>query len=571
MSGQQMIDPTPEKQAYYDNFLAQKNGYSSNNYQSGYGIGYGANVSNGFNNFNDANAVRTELDRVNTVMGNRTQYGLSNDSYKSYYDRLNSAISPATNAQNAANAAQTNYQNQQSQNNANYQNQYNQYNNQINQAGQNYQNSEAYKNYNSMMNATIDDIAAKYGFDFSRDYAKQQAEAEAQALRDANANASRQNKSQNELNLATIDSNLMNMAEGLDRDYFQQGLAQQQNQVNSGLNAGIASDQNLRLQMARQAEMGSAYRDANLGIMQENQRYTNEDLALIEALGTINQQALAREDALYNERLQQGYDILSNDRNYYMNAADMEWGQSRDLVNQYLQQQNNLTNNYQWQSAFDYNGMRDQVADSQWAQEFFQNQLQQSLANEQYREQFNYQQGRDQVADNQWQQSFDWSKLMDEAGLTGLYNGQRTLDGQQFDWAKLVDQAGLTGLFNGQKTWDRQLAEAELALQRASLAASRSYGGSGSGRSSSSASSSSSSNSLADAYKQYSAAKTGNTVAQSKLGTQGAAAYNAVKTNKVSNKSLTDKYVEALGDGAIAPSTTTSLDKLVNMWNVLKR
>lgn len=156
--------------------------------------------------------------------------------------------------------------------------------------------------------ATIDDIAKKYGFDYSRDYAKRQAEAEAQAKRNAVADAQRKNSTNKQENLKAIDNNLMNMADSLDRNYFQQYMQQAQNQTNNGLNAGIAADQDLRLAMARQAEMGGAYRDANLGRMQENNRFTNDELRLAESLGLINQEALAREDSLFNDRLQQGFE-----------------------------------------------------------------------------------------------------------------------------------------------------------------------------------------------------------------------------------------------------------------------
>ncbi len=392
---------------------------------------------------------------------------------QSYYDQF-TAQRNQQQARFQANTAQNRYNNQAQINKNNYQNQTNNYNNQINQARDNYYASPEYRNYNNMMDATINDIAKKYNFDFSREYANRQAEAEAQALRDANANAQRQNQSQNELNTASINANLMNMAEGLDRNYFQQMIGQSQNQVNSGLNAGIAADQDLRLQMARQAEMGGAYRDANLGLMQENQRYTNEDLRLIEALGTINQQAQARAESLYNDRLLQGYDILNTDRNFALGAAQNAWGQSNDLVNQYLNQQNAATNNYQWQQAFDYGQYQDAIQNSQADRNFYQDII------------------NNQMANRQWQQQFDWNKVLDEANLTGRYNGNPT-------WDRILDEAELTGMFNGKNTWARQLAEAQLALQRQQLAS----GGSGGGRGSSSAAAQSSASSLANDYAQF--------------------------------------------------------------------
>lgn len=580
MRGEQMIDPTPVKQAYYDRFRAEAQGYNPNNFQKGYGIGDALNVSGGFDRFNDANAVRQELDRVNTVMQNRSNYGLGNDAFQSYYQKLQSAIAPELQAQQRSQDALSRFEEQYAQARQNFENQFNQYNQRIDNARNDFYNGKAYQNYQRMIDATIDDIAKKYGFDFSREYAERQAEAEAQALRDANADAQRKNKSQNELNLAAIEAGLMNMAEALDRNYFQQMMQQQQNQVNTGLNAGIAADQDLRLQMARQADMASSYRDANLGRMQEQQRFTNEELRLIEALGTINQQAKARAEALYNDRLMMGYDILSQDRNFALGAANTEWGWTNDLVNQYLNQQGRLTDNYQWQSAFDYNAMRDIIGDTQFDRELFLRQQAQSLAADQWAKEFERLLNRDAVSDSQWQQQFDWNKLMDEAGLTGYYNNQRTLQGQQFDWSKIVDEAGLTGLYNGQKTWERQLAEAELALQRMSLA-SRSSGGGGSRSSTSSGStktSSSAKSTASNLYQQYKQDKLGTPLNATdayyiqrlnNLGPDLINKYTQLKSGPRA-KSSTEKITEALIDNYLAPPGTAPIDKVRNYLNALR-
>lgn len=587
MRGEKMIEPTPVKQAYYDRFRAESQGYNPNNYQKGYGIGDALNISGGFNRFNDTNSVRQELDRVNTVMQNRSKFGLGNDAFQSYYQKLQSAIAPELQAQQRAQDALSRFESQYAQARQNFENQFNQYNQRIDSVRNDFYKGKAYQNYQRMIDATIDDISKKYGFDFSREYAERQAEAEAQALRDANADAQRKNKSQNELNLAKIDAGLMNMAEALDRNYFQQMMQQQQNQVNTGLNAGIAADQDLRLQMARQADMASSYRDANLGRMQEQQRFTNEDLRLIEALGTINQQAKARAEALYNDRLMMGYDVLNQDRNFALGAANTEWGWANELVNQYLNQQGRLTDNYQWQSAFDYNAMRDIIGDTQFDRDLFLRQQSQSLAADQWAKEFERSLNRDAVSDRQWQQQFDWNKLMDEAGLTGYYNKQRTLQGQQFDWSKLVDEAGLTGMYNGEKTWERQLAEAELALQRMSLASRGSGGGGGGGGrrtrykspgSTKSSSPSSAKSTASDLYQRYK---------QDKLGTplNATDAYYMKRLNNLGQdlmntyaqlkngprvKSSTDKITEALMDSYLAPQNTPPIDKVRNYLKALR-
>lgn len=429
---------------------AVQKGYNKANFQSGYGIGDLSNVTGGFNAFNDSNALRNEIGRMNTVMGNRTQYGLANDGFQSYYDKLNSAYQPFTQAENKATQAQTAFNTQQTAAQQSYLDAFKQFDNKITQANDSYKQGPGYTGYIDSMNQTVDSIASKYGFSFNRDAARQQAESEAQALRDANAHAARQNESANKLNTGKIDANLMNMAEGLDRNYFQKMMQQQQNQVNGGLNAGIASDQDLRLQMARQAEMGGAYRDANLGKMSEQERFTNDQLRLTEALGTINQQALAREQGLMSDFEKQMYDVISNDRNFYQGAANMEWGQSQDLVNQYLGQQDRLTSNFQADRAFDYGALRDIIGDTQFDRNLAQQQFGQQASNDQWAQEFQRMLSRDNVQDGQWNQQFDWNALMDAAGLTGNFNGGRTLAGRasdlnqsQFDWSKQMDQAGL--------------------------------------------------------------------------------------------------------------------------------
>jgi hypothetical protein len=178
----------------------------------------------------------------------------------------------------------------------------------------------------SQVDLTIDDIASKYGFDFSSDYAKKQAAAEAQAKRNTYNNSLNRAGSQRDQNLQAIDNRLVEQSQALEHDYFQQYLQQQQALSNAGLNAGIASDQNLRLNMAQQGAMGGAFRDANLGRMQVNQNFTNEDARLREALGLVNQEELAYADRLLNNLRQQGFQNL-------MTHNGMQWGQQMDWAN----------------------------------------------------------------------------------------------------------------------------------------------------------------------------------------------------------------------------------------------
>ena len=399
---------------------------------------------------------------MNQVMQNRSNYGLDSTAFQGYLDKLNISNQPFQ---------------QQQQN--------------ITQARDAYQNSQAQADAQKWNNATIQDIAAKYGFDYSRDYAKQQAEAEAQALRNANMDAQRRNVSNRDTSLASIDANLMNQAEAMDRNYFQQMMGQQQNQVNAGLNAGIAADQDLRLQMARQAEMGASYRDANLGRMRVNENFNLDDIRLAEAMGLIDQQALAREDSLYNDRLMQGFGQLMNEREMANSLDQQMWGRSQAEIDRALNQQNVLRQAGQWQTAFDYGAERDRIGDQQWQQQFDWGKLI-DTAN---------QTGMFNGERNLAGQQFDWGKVMDEAGLMGVLNGQRTLPGQQFDWSKVVDQHGMN------------LADKQFALQQQQAAAanaarlSRGGGGGGGSRSSGGRSGSSapspSAQSVNDLYRQY--------------------------------------------------------------------
>lgn len=144
------------------------------------------------------------------------------------------------------------------------------------------------------------------------------------------------------------------------------------------------------------------------------------------------------------------YDVISNDRNFYQGAANMEWGQSQDMVNQFLAQQDRLTSNYQADRQFDYGALRDIIGDTQFDRTLAQQQFEQAAGNEQWATEMQRMLQRDAVSDQQWNTEFDWNALMDAAGLTGNFNGGRTLAGKasdlnqsQFDWSKQMDQAGL--------------------------------------------------------------------------------------------------------------------------------
>lgn len=93
---------------------------------------------------------------------------------------------------------------------------------------------------------------------------------------------------------------------------------------------------------------------------------------------------------------------------------------------------------------------------------------------------FNYRSSRDLIADEQYQQTF--AENARQFGMT--YALQKAQD----DWQKLQGEAQLTGMYNGQATLDKigmdrdyQMAQAQLGLQRAAAARAASGGGGGGG------------------------------------------------------------------------------------------
>lgn len=138
--------------------------------------------------------------------------------------------------------------------------------------------------------ATVKDLSNKYGFDYSRNYAARQAETEAQARRD-----------QTQSNLRQVDAGVRQGVQGIDQNYFQQLMNTNQGMANRGMNAGVSQDAQTRLGMSQQAELGQLYTAA------QNQRFQlNNDLTRIE------DERLAREESLYQQRLAQAFDQIQN-------------------------------------------------------------------------------------------------------------------------------------------------------------------------------------------------------------------------------------------------------------------
>ena len=197
--------------------------------------------------------------------------------------------------------------------------------------------SQARKNWERWLNATVNDLARKYGFDFSRGYAERQAEAEAARARAAYQDSLRRTQADYEQRLAQIEQGIRDAVRGLEQNFFTNMLQQQQAQANTGINAGIAADQNLRLGMAAQRALADVYGQANLDRARAARDWSLESQRLREALDLVEQERLARAEQLYQDLLQRGYSMLQQERGAAQSAAQLEWQIIADQIAQELQ------------------------------------------------------------------------------------------------------------------------------------------------------------------------------------------------------------------------------------------
>jgi hypothetical protein len=196
-----------------------------------------------------------------------------------------------------------------------------------------YKNGKEYKNAEKLQGMTIDDIAKKYGFDFSKGYADRQAETAAQAQRNVYNAQSRENKSANEINMQRISNNYDSAAGDLDKGYFQQFLGTKQGQANRGLNAGIAANQNLQLAMNKQGEVADLWKQRNTNTQEESMRFANQNQTISEALAQVEKEKYANAENIYQNLLSKGYDILSSDRASANQWADSAWNRTAFDIN----------------------------------------------------------------------------------------------------------------------------------------------------------------------------------------------------------------------------------------------
>src|SRR5690625_1542586 len=167
-------------------------------------------------------------------------------------------------------------------------------------------------NYRTEM-TTIRDLEKKYGFDYSRDYAERQAEVLAQAQRDAIESA--RERAQYETESAQVN---------LEHDFFNQYLQQRQGMADTGLNAGIAAERDLRLGMDRQHAMADILANAQL--------YNQE---LDRNAATIDKEELAYAEQLFNDRLAQAFGMS-------MDASRFEQSENQFQAQAQMQQRQQL-------------------------------------------------------------------------------------------------------------------------------------------------------------------------------------------------------------------------------------
>jgi hypothetical protein len=174
--------------------------------------------------------------------------------------------------------------------------------------------------------------------------AQVQAEAEALARQNAYNQSLRRNVAMRDQALRGIDSAFRESAQGLDNDYFQRYLMNQQQQVANGLNAGIAGDMDTRLSMARQGDLANIYRDTSNRKLTEQARFANEAQRLQEALNLTDAEKISRTNQLQNMLEQQGFQNYLAERGLNMEdffrTAQMDlsnrqfnWGTQMDWAN----------------------------------------------------------------------------------------------------------------------------------------------------------------------------------------------------------------------------------------------
>lgn len=178
-------------------------------------------------------------------------------------------------------------------------------------------------NQYKLSGATAADLAAKYGFDYSRNYANAIAELEKQL---------KENSLGSQLN--NLETSKKNFTQDLTSQYFQQFLQKAQDQTNAGLNAGIAADQNVRLEMNRQNAAAAFNRQAST---QQNDLFAQ--------LSNLPVEAGLRSETIYQDRLQQMMQNIGQENQFNQSNLDrmLQIAQFNNQQSQDLYKFNNLS------------------------------------------------------------------------------------------------------------------------------------------------------------------------------------------------------------------------------------
>lgn len=239
--------------------------------------------------------------------------------------------------------------------------------------------------------ASISDISKKYGFDYSRDYAEYQAENKFRPKLD-------DIKSQRERLHYEAERGM----EGLEHDYFHQFRGQQQELANQRLNAGIAAERNFHLSREMQDDQAEILAQAQL----ENQRLDRERAT------TIREQAMYA-DALYDERLQQGFE----------NALDysrLQQQENQFMLDAELRQRNQLSKE-QWRE-FRFNNMS-AAERAKLAQDEAQFGYEMAWRNYEFNNMSEYEKQKLKQDEEQFGMEMAWRKYEMEAGFSAQASG----------------------------------------------------------------------------------------------------------------------------------------------------
>lgn len=230
-----------------------------------------------------------------------------------------------------------------------------------------------------------------------------------------------------DLNRKRVEDNVNQSVNKLDQNYFLKALNQNQQQVDNGINAGMAADQDFRMALGRQNAMGDIYSQANQQKMQMDNAEKNLDA-----------EAMQYEDQLRNSN-------FNNSMNYWKMSEDIRRNNrnfDRDSTLQdreYHMQQGQLTGNYVSTEA------RPFIQQILEAKQVAQN----PNVSEEIRQQALGQ--AEQMRTMLASMGVDVSRLgadtSYDSSIESMDSITPTMDQQKLDWTKGLQEAEMTGTF----------------------------------------------------------------------------------------------------------------------------